>query len=216
MQFLERLRSGSRQAAPAAPPSGLTPAAVLIAVERQRESILFVERSASVRTHGGQVGLPGGRVEPGEDPFAAALREASEEVSLEPTNVEFVSALDPMETNSNYFVHSFVCTWQQATALEPDGVEIDRCFEVPAAFLLEASNCRKEVWSRHDREREVYFWEYEGHTIWGVTGGLLARFFQAATGFSLSAQLPVSPSRQAEFMRRFQRPEPRRSDRPGE
>ena len=205
MTFLDAFRAYEPAIVSTDGPASLKPAAVLIAIQERTQGVLFVQRSEDLRAHGGQIGFPGGRIEAGEQPFAAALREADEEVGLASESVQYVGALDPMSTFSGYLIHPFVSTWNQRAPLVADGAEIESHFEVPADFLLEPENCRMETWTRDARERELFFWEYEGRTIWGVTGELLAAFFKIATGQPLASLALRAPSRQDEFMRRFRR-----------
>lgn len=176
-----------------------------MAVHKTRKTMLFIRRSDDIRTHSGQVGLPGGKIEESEEPFEAALREGNEELGLERAGISLVGKIDRMQTITNFLIHPFVCLWQQDQPLQPDGTEVTEFFEVPIEFLLEPKNCRIEVWKRHERTLPVYFWEHSGQTIWGVTGALLARFFFVCTGEELSARVPPSASRQEDFRRRFRR-----------
>ena len=203
MDFLDRIREYAPGTISSLPPGSLKPAAVLIAIHRRTHGVLFVQRSQTMRTHRGQIGFPGGGIEKGEEPFHAALREAAEEVALSPASVEFVGALDRMGTISDYLIHPFVALYEQGAGLEADGTETETFFEVPVSFFLSPENCRMEVWSKNHLEREMFFWDYEGRTIWGVTGRLLACFFEVAIGRPLQTELQPQPSRQEEFMRRF-------------
>jgi 8-oxo-dGTP pyrophosphatase MutT (NUDIX family) len=127
--------------------------------------------------HGGQLGLPGGRPEPGgRDLLATALREAEEEVGLPPAHVEVLAALDPLETWATGFrVHPFLglvpadVSWR----LQPD--EVARVL-TPAVEILgdPAERRRLPFTSSHFREPlEVEGIEVEGHVLWGLTLRLL-------------------------------------------
>ena len=178
----------------------LTPAAVMMLVHRGRDTVLFIVRSASVRKHRGQVGLPGGRVEGSETPIEAAYRETREEIGLGRGVIEVVGEIDRLQTNTGYLVHSFVCLWEEDGPLVPDEREVSDIFEVPYEFLLDPENIRLEIWRRYCITKEMYFWEYEGRTIWGVTGDILASLYRVMRGENLADVLSPSPSRMREFI----------------
>src|SRR4051795_11919646 len=114
MSLSERLRS-MLAAAPSAPPldgdlpelrtEAAVPAAVLIAItDRAEPGVILTVRREDMRTHAGQIAFPGGRIDPGEKAIAAALREAHEELGLEPSAVELVGAIDDYRTVTGYVV----------------------------------------------------------------------------------------------------------------
>ena len=91
------------------------PAAVLVAfTDRPRPGLILTVRREHLRTHAGQVAFPGGRIDPGEDPVTAALREAHEEIMLDPKLVEVVGPIEPYRTITDYVVTPVlgVITWR--------------------------------------------------------------------------------------------------------
>ena len=109
-----RLRAGLA-AAPAQPPlegdlpelraTASTPATVLIAItDREQPGVILTVRREHLRTHAGQIAFPGGRIEPGEDATVAALREAHEEILLDPSVVDVVGSIEPYRTVTGYIV----------------------------------------------------------------------------------------------------------------
>lgn len=159
-------------------PRVLRPAAVLVPiVERNEPFVLLTRRSDSLGSHSGQVAFPGGKIDEGEDPVNAALREAEEEIGLDRSFVEVAGCLDVYETGTGFRilpVVGFVRTGFVLTAAEAEVAEI---FEVPLAFLMNPKNHERHnaVW-RGER-REYYAMPYDGHYIWGATAGMLKNFY---------------------------------------
>jgi 8-oxo-dGTP pyrophosphatase MutT (NUDIX family) len=162
------------------PPGPLVRAAVLVPiVDRAGEAnLVFAQRTHRVGHHAGQISFPGGRIDPGDaDDLAAALREAHEEVGLDPALVEPLGLLDDTETFATQFVITpWVGVVRRPVAWQPDGAEIEKVIEVPVAALLEAGCFRVERWERQGVARDVYFYDYRGDTIWGATARILKQY----------------------------------------
>lgn len=162
------------------PPGPLVRAAVLVPiVDRAGEAnLVFAQRTHRVGHHAGQISFPGGRIDPGDaDDLAAALREAHEEVGLDPALVEPLGLLDDTETFATQFVITpWVGVVRRPVAWQPDGAEIEKVIEVPVAALLEAGCFRIERWERQGVARDVYFYDYRGDTIWGATARILKQY----------------------------------------
>src|SRR6185312_15355065 len=113
-ELADRLRSALSRPAAEPPLEGDLPelrahasksAAVLIAItDKEEPGVLLTVRREHLRTHAGQIAFPGGRVEPGEEPVAAALREAHEEILLDPAGVDLIGAIEPYRTVTGYVV----------------------------------------------------------------------------------------------------------------
>ena len=117
--------------------------------------------------------------------LAAALRECQEEIGLPPTAVEPLGALDDTETVATQFVITpFVGRVRGPMAWQPDGEEIERVIEVPWSVLSAAGTLRVETWERGGVRRPVYFFEYEGDTIWGATARILKQYLDLMAGAS--------------------------------
>jgi 8-oxo-dGTP pyrophosphatase MutT (NUDIX family) len=163
------------------PPGELRPAAVLVAVTPRPAgaTVVLTRRADELTSHSGQVAFPGGRLEPGETALDAALREAWEEVGLEPGAVQPLGLSDPYETVTGFLVTP-VIGWvaiPQAMSASPD--EVAEIFEPPLAFLLDRANHRRDHWDAPDgRRRHYWAMPWEGRYIWGATAGMLRALAQ--------------------------------------
>ena len=161
------------------PPGPLVRAAVLVPiVDRGEAHLVFAQRTERVGHHAGQISFPGGRIDPEDaDDLAAALREAHEEVGLEPSRVEPLGLLDDTETfATQYVITPFVGVVRGPVVWQPDGEEIEKVIEVPVAALLDRGSFRVERWERDGVARDVYFYDYRGTTIWGATARILKQY----------------------------------------
>ena len=149
-------------------------AAVLIAItERDAPGVLLTVRREHLRTHAGQIAFPGGRVEPDEDAVSAALREAHEEILLDPAAVDLVGTLDPYRTVTGYIVTPVIGVIPPDLPLEPHEHEVAELFEAPLAFLLDRSNQLRRSALFQGRERYYYEILWNGRRIWGATAAMI-------------------------------------------
>ncbi|MCB1978470.1 MAG: CoA pyrophosphatase [Burkholderiaceae bacterium] len=160
-------------------------AAVLIAlVQRAEPTVLLTERSLQLSTHSGQVAFPGGRVDDIDaNPVAAALREAHEEVGLDPRCADVLGELPVYVTGSSFIVSPVVALVPPDCALRPNPHEVSRVFEVPLGFLLDPAHHRRHAVEFHGVRREWYSMPFEDaagyeHFIWGATAGMLRNFYR--------------------------------------
>ena len=145
--------------------------------------VLLTRRSQTVTSHRGEISFPGGRVDPGEGFDEAALREAHEEVSLDPTAVQVRGRLDPISTTASAsFIVPVIATVDTVPALRPAAAEVDRILWVPLAELTRADTFREEVWQRDGELRPIFFFELEDETIWGATARILHQLLRVALG----------------------------------
>ena len=155
-------------------PHGGTPAAVLIAItDRPKPGVILTVRREHLRTHAGQVAFPGGRIDPGEDAVAAALREAHEEIALDPAMVTIIGTADAYCTVTDYLVTPVVGIIPPGLPLEPHEHEVADWFEAPLDFLLEPANQQRRSALFRGRERHYYEIEWEGRRIWGATAAMI-------------------------------------------
>jgi 8-oxo-dGTP pyrophosphatase MutT (NUDIX family) len=159
------------------PGQSLRPAAVLCAVfdEGGQAQVILTRRSAHLRSHTGEVSFPGGRLDPGETPLAAALREADEEVGIDPDTVEVVGRLSTVSTRRNpSAITPFVGILPGRPDLRPNHAEVDRAFTVPVVELYQPDVYHEELWVGPDgSEWPVTFFDVIGDTVWGATGRVL-------------------------------------------
>ena len=149
-------------------------AAVLIAItERSDPGVILTVRREHLRTHAGQIAFPGGRIDPGEDAISAAVREAHEELWMEPKAVNVVGSLDPYHTVTGYVVTPVIAVIPADLPLESHEHEVADWFEAPLAFLLEPANQHRRTALFEGRER--HYWEivWNGRRIWGATAAML-------------------------------------------
>lgn len=149
-------------------------AAVLIAVtEREQPGVILTVRRDDMRTHAGQIAFPGGRIDAGEDAVSAALREAHEEVLLDPASVEVAGAIDPYRTVTGYIVTPVIGVVSPGLPLKPHEHEVADLFETPLAFLLDPANQHLRTALFQGRERHYYEIVWNGRRIWGATAAMI-------------------------------------------
>ena len=161
---------------PAPRPGSHAPAAVLAGLIDRPEgfSVLLTLRTAHLRSHAGQIALPGGRADPGELPWETALREAWEEVGLDPLLVDVAGLSDPFWTRTGYLITPVVGFVRPEFTLTLNPEEVAEVFETPFAFLMDPANHQNILREFPDgSRREVWAMPYQDRNIWGVTAMLL-------------------------------------------
>ena len=155
------------------------PAAVLIALVRRSEgyTVLYTERSPSLRSHSGQVAFPGGKIDPTDTgPGAAALREAWEEVGMEPEDARILGYMPHYYTGTNYLITPVVAEVVPSGLFVANPSEVDALFEVPLRLIAEEASFGTFRVSRRGVEHTTWQIDHEGHRIWGITANLTRRF----------------------------------------
>ena len=150
--------------------------------EHGETRLILTRRSSAMRTHKGEVSFPGGRLDEGEGPVGAALREAFEEVALDPALVEVVGWIHPVLTMAS---GSFIMPVLATVAARPPVVaspdEVERVFDVSLAELADPEIFHEERWSiagrmppgSDDDSLAVWFFEVAGEIIWGATARMI-------------------------------------------
>jgi 8-oxo-dGTP pyrophosphatase MutT (NUDIX family) len=181
--ILEVLR---RRAPDQADRPGFRRAAVLLPLYETAAGLHLVlaRRTERVPTHKGQLAFPGGGFEEADaDLLATALREAHEEIGLRPQDVEVVGALDDTVTvSSRHVVRPYVGFVPPEYPYRLDAFEIERLIHLPVAPLLAGAPFRAETWERDGQPVTVYFYEYGGFTVWGLTARILRQFVEIVRG----------------------------------
>lgn len=162
------------------PPPGVTPresAALLLLYPLQGELWLpLTVRSSRLTTHRGEVSLPGGGADPGDTgPAHTALREAEEELGIDPAGVEVVGQLSSFYIPpSNNRLTPVVGLSATTPDLRPDPHEVEAAFVVPLRLLLDEATVQEEVWERRGVQMRVPYFLLEGYKVWGATALLLS------------------------------------------
>jgi 8-oxo-dGTP pyrophosphatase MutT (NUDIX family) len=155
-------------------PERRTAAAVLVPILlRDEPTILLTLRAAAMSSHAGQVSFPGGRIEAGETPEAAALREAAEEVGLDPRLPELLGRLPEHRTGTGFHVTPVVALVPVPLTLTPEPAEVAETFEYPLETLLRPGQAQRQKREFKGRMREFWVVPHERHYIWGATAAIL-------------------------------------------
>lgn len=162
-------------------------------------AVLFEERAHSLRRQPGEICFPGGKVECSDANFAAAaVRETCEELGLLPQSITLCGELDSLVTHTGPIIHPFVGVLDDISKITYSASEVECIFTVPVKELLAITpkRCSMELadhpgedfpfdlvpnrmrgW-RRSKEYYVYFYEYEGRVIWGLTARILYAFLR--------------------------------------
>lgn len=166
----------------------LRPAAVLIGLIPRDHglTVLLTRRSDTLRNHTGQVALPGGRQDPGETSVETALREAHEEVGLEPHFVAPIGLSTPYQTGSGYLITPVVGFVRSGFSLSANPGEVAEIFETPFGWLMEPTNYQEHERTLPTGEtRRFYATTHEEKYIWGATAGILRALHERLYGAAL-------------------------------
>ena len=161
-------------------PQALKAAVLLPLFEQQSElHLAFIQRAMTLRLHSGQIAFPGGKKDPDDlFPVITALREAHEEIGLDPLRTEILGVLPPVFTVvSNYLITPVVAFLPRG--LGPLCLQTSEVTELILASirgLADPAIAHTEQWSRQDITRTVYFYQYGPYQIWGATGRILSLF----------------------------------------
>ena len=156
------------------------PAAVLVPIILgPKPGVLLTKRNAHLNKHGGQVSFPGGRIDATDaDAEAAALREAQEEIALDPKRVEVLGRMADYITGTGYRITPVLGLLPPGLELRASPHEVDSVFELPIDVLLDPDapkrqrHCVRGIW------REYWVWPHPDHYIWGATAAILVHLAQ--------------------------------------
>ncbi len=160
-------------------------AAVLVPIVARQSglTVLLTRRTAHLREHAGQISFPGGRCEAADDsPIATALRESSEEVGIEPQQVEILGTLPDYFTGTGFRVTPVVGLVLPPLNLRLDDFEVADVFEAPLEFLLDDANYRRESLEIAGQMRTYWAVPWQEYFIWGATAGMLVCLRESLLG----------------------------------
>jgi coenzyme A diphosphatase NUDT7 len=161
-----------------------------------RIQIVLELRANHLRRSPGEVGFPGGRIEIGESPWEAALRELEEELGVEGTEVELLGRLPEQQRRRDELIVPFVCRLAEDVKLKPDGIEVAEVFTLPLDYVLNTGFKEARIieeyslsddfpqqylpsssW-RRSLIRPVYYLVYEKYLIWGLSANILLQILE--------------------------------------
>lgn len=153
--------------------------------------LILTRRSTGLRTHRGEVSFPGGRIDPGEGPVETALREAHEEIGLDPSLVTPIGWTHPVSTLvSASLIVPVLATLEARPVLVANPAEVERVFDVSLAELADPDIFHEERWripgrtilGTADNSFPVWFFEVSGEMIWGATARMLRELLSVVLG----------------------------------
>jgi 8-oxo-dGTP pyrophosphatase MutT (NUDIX family) len=177
-------------------------AAVLAPViERDGEShLLFTKRADHLGEHPGQMSFPGGGREPSDaDLRETALREANEEIALDPDDADIVGRLDDIRTITRYSVRPFVGTIPDAEYV-PDEREVAEIAVLAVADLTDLDNYDSERRDHpHYGDIRLHYFRVDGYTVWGATARILVQLLELATDWEMPPEADRHVDPDADF-----------------
>ncbi len=152
-------------------------------VMREQPTILLTERTMHLSNHSGQIAFPGGKVDEDDaDAYATALREAEEEIGLDPAFVQILGVLPHYMTGSAFVITPVVALLEPGFTLTPNAYEVADIFEVPLDFLMNPAHHRRHALEWQGVRREWFSMPYQDKLtqrfIWGATAGMLRNFYR--------------------------------------
>lgn len=160
------------------------PAAVLVPVIARAElMVLLTVRTEHLPTHAGEIAFPGGKMEKVDaGPVATALREAQEEVGLDPALIEPLGFLDGYRSGAGFHIMPLVALVEPSLKLSPAPSEVADTFEVPLSFLMNPANHQQLTREARGRLRHFYAIPYGNRYIWGATAGMIRNLHERLFG----------------------------------
>ncbi|MEQ4922307.1 CoA pyrophosphatase [Proteus hauseri] len=151
-----------------------TAAVLLPIINKPVPTLLLTERASTLRSHAGQVALPGGKRDP-EDTnlIQTALREAHEEVAIPPSAVSVIGQLAPLQSASGYLVTPIIGVIPAGLPLRHNPDEVASIFEIPLSYVLNAQQYQALDFRHSGKKQRIYFYPYDGHLVWGLTAAIL-------------------------------------------
>lgn len=165
-------------------PEKLVRAAVLVPIlPAPAAGVLLTKRNAHLSSHAGQVSFPGGRIDPGDASAEdAALREAQEEIGLDPGAVELIGRLPDYVTGTGFLITPVLALVDPEPRLRISPDEVEQAFQLPLAVLLDPAAPQRKRAHFRGRWREFWVWPHPDHYIWGATAGILVHLARRLRG----------------------------------
>ncbi len=157
-------------------PPELVPAGVLAPLffKDDAAQLLFTQRTFTVKDHRGQISVPGGVRHQGDrDLLATALREAQEEIGLDPGVVEVLGRLEPVDTITGYSINPFVGLIPHPYEFRPSPLEVRRLLILPLEGFYEAGRWSTGIYHYKGRATRTYYWRCNHEVVWGATAHIL-------------------------------------------
>jgi 8-oxo-dGTP pyrophosphatase MutT (NUDIX family) len=152
-------------------------ALLLLYPRKQQAHLALTLRASHLPHHAGQVCLPGGRVEPGESLESTAVREAREEVGVEPGAVEIIGGLTPLHIPVSGFVLTpVVAVARERPSFAPSAHEVARVIDVPLEVLADPHTVRLRRRLHEGRQYDIPYFSVDGEIVWGATAMVLSEF----------------------------------------
>ncbi len=150
---------------------------VLLYPGQRGPTIALTVRASGLRRHAGQISLPGGATDPGETLAQAALREAHEEIGVDPDGVRILGELTPVHVLvSGFTLHPIVGITDLRPSFSPAAHEVQEVIEVSVDDLQDASAIRQGTRTREGLAIEYPYFDLMGHQVWGATAMILGEF----------------------------------------
>ena len=158
-----------------------TPSSVLILLFPHGNDIHFIltERTNDVQHHKGQISLPGGTWENGEQLHETATRETDEEIGIMQNSIKICCELTPLLVKvTGYMIHPFIGYISQTPAIIPNRNEVSNVFTVSIYDLIDTVNQKMELWTIREMPVDVPFFKFGKFKVWGATAMILSEFRQ--------------------------------------